>query len=308
MPRYEVSIPDAVWVATAILHQKRPDRETFSTEEIRDCVIGLKVDCSKNPRSINDCINADCVANNPATKRLNNHCKLFRKGPKKCRLYRLYRRGEDEPDPSKDGCPVEPTKHEVRTKFQGHVEWYHNVYSKNPPPVLSASGSPDPAGARVGHAAGGVPGVARTSGREAHAERNPPGVVDLLGLKNGPLPWATEVVVRAIRDTAKVRRIKKLYKDRCQVCEYTIQVTADRRYSEVHHLRPLGHGGDDDYANMLVLCPTHHVEFDYAVLGISKGGRSVVDRSGGVRPQPVLERHSIDPENIAFHLKRMGLA
>lgn len=305
MPRYEVSIPDAIWVATAILHQKKPDHETFSTKEIRDCVIGLEMDCSKNPRSINDCINADCVANHPATKRPNNHCKLFKEGYGK---YRLYRRGEDKPDPSKDGCPVEPAGHELPTKFQGHVEWYRNVYRKNPPPVPSASRSPDSAGARVGHAAGGAPGGVRTSGREAHAEWNPPGMVDLSGLNNGPPPWATEVVVRAVRDTAKVRRIKKLYKDKCQVCEYTIQVTADRRYSEVHHLRPLGRGGDDDYANMLVLCPTHHVEFDYAVLGVSKDGRSVIDKSGGGRPQAVLVRHSIDPENIAFHLKRMGLA
>lgn len=132
MPRYDVSIPNAVWVATAILHQKKPDCEAFTTEEIRDCVIGLEMDCSKNPDSINDCINADCVANNPATKRPNNHCKLFRKGPKKHRLYRLYRHGEDEPDPSKAGCPVEPPRHKLPPEFQEHLEWYHNVYRKKP--------------------------------------------------------------------------------------------------------------------------------------------------------------------------------
>ena len=90
------------------------------------------MDCSKNPDSINDCINADCVANNPATKRPNNHCKLFRKGPKKHRLYRLYRHGEDEPDPSKAGCPVEPPRHKLPPEFQEHLEWYHNVYRKKP--------------------------------------------------------------------------------------------------------------------------------------------------------------------------------
>lgn len=305
MPRYAVSIPNAVWVATAVLHQKNPDCETFSTEEIRDCVIGLEMDCSKNPRSINDCINADCVANNPATERLNNHCKLFKEGPKK---YRLYRRGEDEPDPSKAGCPVEPPRHKLPPEFQEHLEWYHNVYRKNPPSISGAPSTPDSVDAQTGHAAAGAPGGARTNGGDAHAERNPPGVVDLSGLKGGPPPWATEVVTRAVRDTAKVLSIKKLYKDKCQVCGYTIQVAADRRYSEVHHLRPLGRGGDDDYANMLVLCPTHHVEFDYAVLGVSMDGRGVVDRGGNVRPLTALEGHSIGPENIAFHLKGMDLA
>lgn len=127
-------------------------------------------------------------------------------------------------------------------------------------------------------------------------------MVDLSGLKGGPPPWATEVVTRAVRNTAKVLSIKKLYKDKCQVCGYTIQVAADRRYSEVRPLRPLGSGGDDDYANMLVLCPTHHVELDQAVLGVSMDGRSAVDGSGRARPLAVLAGHSLDPKNIMFQL------
>ena len=162
MPRYGVSIPDAVWVATAVLHQKRPDCRTFSTREIRDCVIGLEMDCSKNPDSINDCITADCVAENPATSRSNNHRKLFIEGRGK---YRLYRHGEDRPDPSKDGSPVEPAKHKLPPKFQGHLEWYDNVYMKKPLPAPSALGSPDSAVARAGRAAAGAPGGARTDGR-----------------------------------------------------------------------------------------------------------------------------------------------
>ena len=304
MPRYDVSIPDAVWVATAVLHQKRPDCRTFSTREIRDCVIGLEIDCSKNPRSINDCINADCVANNPATERTNNHCKLFYEGPGK---YRLYRRGEDKPDPSKDGRPVEPAKPKLPPKFQGHLEWYRNVYMKHPLPAPSALGSPDSAVARAGRTAAGAPGGARANEGGAHAERSPPGVVELSGLEGGQPPWATEAVTRVVRDRPKVRSMKELYKDECQVCGYTIQVEEDRRYSEVHHLRPLGRGGDDSYANMLVLCPTHHVEFDYAVLGVSKDGRSVVDRGGSARPLALRPAHSLGRKNVVFQLERMGL-
>ena len=161
MPRYSVSIPDAVWVATAVLHQKRPDCRTFSTKEIRDCVIGLEMDCSKNPDSINNCINAYCVASNTTTSHPSNHCKLFIEGPGK---YRLYRRGEDRPSPSKDGCLVEPAKRKLPPEFRGHVDWYCNVYMKNPPPAPSALGSPDSAGARAGRTATGAPGGARTDG------------------------------------------------------------------------------------------------------------------------------------------------
>ena len=90
--------------------------------------------------------------------------------------------------------------------------------------------------------------------------------------------------------------MKELYMDKCQVCGYAIQVAADRRYSEVHHLRPLGRGGDDGCANMLVLCPTHHVEFNHAVLGVSMDGRSVVDRGGSARPLALRADHSLGRE------------
>ena len=66
---------------------------------------------------------------------------------------------------------------------------------------------------------------------------------------------------------------------------------------------PLQHDGDDDYNNMLVLCPTHHAEFDYKVLKISKDGKKIVDKTGNVVYTLHFESgHEIAQKNIDFQL------
>ena len=136
----------------------------------------------------------------------------------------------------------------------------------------------------------------------------PAGIVTLPLGANGPAERATEAVTRLVRDTAKVRQIKRMYDGRCQVCGLEMDVPGPLRYSEVHHIRPLGRGGDDDYGNMLVLRPNHHVEFDYMAIGLSADGTAVVDRGG--RPTgrlTMVQGHAIDPKNIAFHRAGMRL-
>lgn len=124
---------------------------------------------------------------------------------------------------------------------------------------------------------------------------------------DGPASRRTEVVTRLIRDTAKVRRLKHLYKDRCQVCGYILNVSSNVRYSEVHHLHPLGEGGDDDYSNMLVLCPTHHAEFDLMVIGVNRDGRTLVGKNGeDVGRLTMSKGHLLDTKNIKFHLEGMA--
>ena len=69
-------------------------------------------------------------------------------------------------------------------------------------------------------------------------------------------------IVRVIRDTAKTKKLKIRYDNICQVCRYKIA----ENYSDVHHVWPIGDKGDDDYDNMLVLCPNHHAMFDLALI------------------------------------------
>jgi hypothetical protein len=70
---------------------------------------------------------------------------------------------------------------------------------------------------------------------------------------------------RILRDTFLARVIKALHQHRCQVCGETIELPGGLRYSEAHHIRPLGrpHDGPDVAGNILVLCPKHHVMLDY---------------------------------------------
>ncbi len=117
----------------------------------------------------------------------------------------------------------------------------------------------------------------------------------------------SEVVTRFIRDTKKVKQLKTTYHDECQVCGHIINVTTKSRYSEVHHLYPLSDGGDDDFDNMLVLCPTHHVEFDYKIIGIDSDKETIINHKGNkIGMLTMAKEHKLSEKNIRFHLMGMN--
>ncbi len=74
---------------------------------------------------------------------------------------------------------------------------------------------------------------------------------------------------RIIRDTFLSRCIKLLYKNSCQVCGKSISLRGGS-YAEAHHIKPLGrpHNGPDIAGNILVVCPNHHVMFDYGAISL----------------------------------------
>jgi hypothetical protein len=69
---------------------------------------------------------------------------------------------------------------------------------------------------------------------------------------------------RVVRDTPLVRMIKELHQNRCQICSLSLTLPGGKRYSEGHHIRPLGepHNGPDTAENILIVCPNHHVLCD----------------------------------------------
>lgn len=79
-------------------------------------------------------------------------------------------------------------------------------------------------------------------------------------------------VYRLLRDTRLARDIKKLQGNCCQVCGHTIKLPNGENYSEAHHIQPLGepHTGPDIAENIIVLCPNHHVQFDYGVVELKE--------------------------------------
>lgn len=72
---------------------------------------------------------------------------------------------------------------------------------------------------------------------------------------------------RILRDTFLSRSIKALYKNSCQICGESIDIKGNL-YAEAHHIKPLGrpHNGPDIAANIIILCPNHHVMFDYGAI------------------------------------------
>ena len=94
-----------------------------------------------------------------------------------------------------------------------------------------------------------------------------------------------ETILRTVRDTEKVRNLKKVYGYRCQVCgNPSIQIGPKKYYAEGHHLRPLGkpHNGEDLESNIIILCPNHHVMFDRSVMAIDPNdGKTVISKYTG---------------------------
>ena len=86
------------------------------------------------------------------------------------------------------------------------------------------------------------------------------------------LPERTKLeVYRILRDTQLARTLKALHRDTCQLCGTQIILSDGKRYSEAHHIKPLGsnHKGLDKAENILVLCPNCHVKCDYGAIELN---------------------------------------
>lgn len=114
----------------------------------------------------------------------------------------------------------------------------------------------------------------------------------------GPAPRKEATTLRIVRDTAVTRRVKALYDYRCQVCGTRLDGAAGP-YAEAAHIRPLGapHHGPDILANVLCLCPNHHVLFDLSAFGIADSGQLL----GLPGKLDVHKQHPIGVEFLAYH-------
>ena len=121
-------------------------------------------------------------------------------------------------------------------------------------------------------------------------------------------PYRVETeITRIIRDTIMTKQIKLIYQYKCQICDKTILLYKSQ-YAEAHHLRPLGgvHRGTDDPGNILIVCPNHHVEFDYGAIAVHPVEMTVIyiDLNYSLTGKPVLFHplHKINELNLAYHL------
>jgi hypothetical protein len=96
---------------------------------------------------------------------------------------------------------------------------------------------------------------------------------------------------RVVRDTAVTQRVKLIHQGKCQICGEGVLLVDGTRYSEAHHIHPLGgsHKGPDVAENILCVCPNHHIELDYGVRRLDLGE---------LQRHPA---HRIDQKYIDYH-------
>ena len=111
-------------------------------------------------------------------------------------------------------------------------------------------------------------------------------------LAEPPQPALSKVeVTRIIRDNLLTRRLKILHEHCCQICGNFIQLPNGSKYSEAHHIKPLGgeHKGADVAENILILCPNHHAECDLGAVRLD---------TAKIRFHP---QHRVRAEYIEYH-------
>ncbi|NML64555.1 HNH endonuclease [Hymenobacter sp. RP-2-7] len=135
----------------------------------------------------------------------------------------------------------------------------------------------------------------------ATSQPTPLGLVQAPAAGYGPAPRRAASVLRLVRDTAVTRQVKTLYDYHCQVCQTRLSSPAGP-YAEAAHVQPLGapHHGPDVLANVLCLCPNHHVLFDYGSFAVADSGE-LLGLPGRLLVAP---RHPIGPEFLAYHRTR----
>lgn len=114
-------------------------------------------------------------------------------------------------------------------------------------------------------------------------------------------------VTRIVRDTSLSRFLKLLYQQKCQICERNFKLPSGGRYSESHHIKPLGrkHQGIDHQSNMIVLCPNHHAMIDYGVIAIQPKTHillSIDSKALERRTHLSLLKHVMDDAFLEYHL------
>ena len=105
-----------------------------------------------------------------------------------------------------------------------------------------------------------------------------------------------EPVETQLRDTAMVRWLKSVYDHTCQMCGYRITLPDGRGYSIGAHIMPFSEFPHLDIPeNILILCPTHHDEFDLGIIWVE------TDLFYWIR-QERMKALEIDPTNPELHV------
>jgi len=150
----------------------------------------------------------------------------------------------------------------------------------------------------------GIYEIKKSYYKDKHQKTKPKKFI-LSKITKGPPKKNKSEVWRFLRDTKPVKKLKELYKNKCQICEKTFEIGKNQFYSEVHHYWSLEQQGDDDISNMIVVCPNHHTQFDYNMIAIDRDGSSIIDRNGDKTGEKIKfhNAHTLDKKNIENQLE-----
>ncbi|HWG18813.1 MAG TPA: hypothetical protein VN678_13170 [Acidobacteriaceae bacterium] len=133
----DLTVANAVWIATALLQREAGDSRVFSTEKIVQSVEELRLTKGVS-KSIWQHVNQHCVANRPPQP--NRACMLTATGRGN---RRLFREG-DKVDDGRRGGRTHPDWEKLPTQFQSLKDWYEKVWnapSSEEDPLLAAIGA-----------------------------------------------------------------------------------------------------------------------------------------------------------------------
>jgi len=122
-----------------------------------------------------------------------------------------------------------------------------------------------------------------------------------------PPPRTKTEIYRVLRDTKLSKELKILYDYKCQICGKSIRL-AQGNYAEAHHIQPLSqaHEGPDIGENIIILCPNHHVEFDYGVIAIEPFTFKIMHKNPDnkyIGKNVFLHStHTLNPKYLSYHI------
>jgi hypothetical protein len=118
-----VKVADEVWIATALLHRERPDREDFSITEIVERAEREKLTPRLRP-GVRVHATAHCVADLPPSP--GRYC-MLRSMPGGRR--RLFRPG-DPVHRARQGAKTTPLRDEIPQSYHELLDWYSAQYAR----------------------------------------------------------------------------------------------------------------------------------------------------------------------------------
>ena len=132
-----------------------------------------------------------------------------------------------------------------------------------------------------------------------YSEENDINEVDLRmydegNVNNRNLEEGKVTIQRMVRNSKIAENLKAKYDNRCQLCNTRMRKSNGDFKSEAHHIQPYNktYRGDDNYQNMIVVCPNCHSQFD--------------DSYYAIHPKTLVV-HCIFEEEDKLHFKKLSI-